>query len=221
MLRGIALAGRSASHVPARRHVSSTFADSADLPVDRSAVRPGVRITAPGGFVGTIERVDEDDVQIRHAGGAVIVPMSLLRVHGDEVAVALDLATTGALVVPVVAETLDVERRNVTTGSVRITKRVSEREMVVDEPLLRERVDVHRVAINRVVDVPPQVRQDGDTTIVPVLEEVLVVTKRLVLKEELHLRRVRHEVRAQQSFALKREHAVVERIDASPPDQAR
>lgn len=35
----------------------------------------------------------------------------------------------------------------------------------------------------------PEIRTEGDVTIVPVLEEVLVVEKRLVLKEELHIRR--------------------------------
>ena len=52
-----------------------------------------------------------------------------------------------------------------------------------------ETVEVTRVPIDKVVETAPEIRTDGDVTIVPVLEEVLVVEKRLVLKEELHIRR--------------------------------
>jgi hypothetical protein len=43
------------------------------------------------------------------------------------------------------------------------------------------------MAIDRGVDVAPEVRVEGNVTIIPVLEEVLVVEKRLVLKEKLHI----------------------------------
>jgi stress response protein YsnF len=43
-------------------------------------------------------------------------------------------------------------------------------------------------AVNRVVDAPSAIRQEGDTIIVPVLEEIMVVEKRLLLKEEIHIR---------------------------------
>ncbi|MCA1628121.1 MAG: YsnF/AvaK domain-containing protein, partial [Acidobacteria bacterium] len=61
---------------------------------------------------------------------------------------------------------------------------VREREEIVDELLLKEAVEVERVIINREVDAPVPVRYEGETMIVPVLEEMLVVEKRLVLKEE-------------------------------------
>ena len=58
-------------------------------------------------------------------------------------------------------------------------------------PLFREDCDVERVPIRRMIDQPAEIRQDGDTLIIPLMEEVLVVEKRLMLREELHIRRRR------------------------------
>lgn len=65
---------------------------------------------------------------------------------------------------------------------------------VPDEPLLREDCDIERVSIRKLIDKPAETRQDGDTLIVPLMEEVWVVEKKLMLREELHIRRktIRH-----------------------------
>jgi uncharacterized protein (TIGR02271 family) len=91
------------------------------------------------------------------------------------------------VVVPVIAEKLEVQKRRVESGSVRIRKVIREHEEVVDEPLIREEVQVKRVPVNQVVDGPVPVRHVGNTMIISLLEEVLVVEKRLMLKEELHI----------------------------------
>jgi uncharacterized protein (TIGR02271 family) len=116
------------------------------------------------------------------------------------------------LVIPVIVEEVDIQKRPVETGKVRITKVVHEREAVVDEPLLRDEVEVERVPIERLVEKVMPVRYEGDTTIIPILEEVLVVEKRLMLKEELHIRKRRVEVRQPQGVTLRREEAHVEHI---------
>jgi len=96
---------------------------------------------------------------------------------------------------------------------VRIRKVVHEREEVVDEPLLDEEVEVERVSINRVVGEPVQIRYEGDIAIIPLHEEVLVVEKRLMLKEELHVAKRQVERRDPQKVSLRREEAVIERKD--------
>jgi uncharacterized protein (TIGR02271 family) len=116
------------------------------------------------------------------------------------------------IVMPVVAETLDVQKRKVDTGGVRIRKVVHEREEVVDEPLMREEVQVKRVPINRVVEAPVPVRHVGNTMIISLLEEVLVVEKRLMLKEELHITKGEIETYKPQRVTLRTEEAVVERV---------
>lgn len=115
------------------------------------------------------------------------------------------------IVVPVMAETLEVTKRQVERLGVRLTKTVSERTESVEVPLMEERTEVSRVTVNRTVDVAPPVRYEGDTMIVPVLEEVLVTDKRLVLREELHIRKWQVEARVPHQVVLRREHIDVER----------
>ncbi|KYF75130.1 hypothetical protein BE11_39660 [Sorangium cellulosum] len=128
---------------------------------------------------------------------------------------------TDELVVPVVAQELEVKKRTVESGRVRVTKEVRERVEEVEEPLARERVFVERVAIDRVVTEPPATRQEGDTLIVPVVEEVLVVEKRLVLKEELRITRVRSvEMSSPAHVTLRSEDVRVERVPPREGDGA-
>ena len=58
---------------------------------------------------------------------------------------------------------------------------------------------------------------DGDTVIIPVVEEVLVVEKRLVLKEEVRLKRVRTTEHLDEPVRLRVMEAVVEREDLQSP----
>ena len=120
---------------------------------------------------------------------------------------------TPAAVVPVVEEELRVGKRVVETGRVRIHKTVHEHEEVVDEPLMREEYDVERVPIDEFVDGPVGPRHEGETLVVPVLEEVLVVEKRLVVREELRITRRRTEERRPQRVTLLSEEVSVERTD--------
>ena len=116
------------------------------------------------------------------------------------------------LVIPVMAETLAIDKRQVETGRVRIRKIVHEHEQTVDPPLWREEVVIERVPINRVVNEPPSTRSEGETLILPLLEEVFVVEKRLLLKEEVRITKRRIDTHAPQRVTLRREEATVERI---------
>jgi len=117
------------------------------------------------------------------------------------------------VVVPVVEEELEVHRRTVERGGVRVRKVVREHEESVDLPLMREELEVERVPVNRVIEGPVPVRQEGDTMVIPVLEEVLVVEKRLMLKEELRVtRRARVETESR-TVTLRAEEAIVERLE--------
>lgn len=118
-----------------------------------------------------------------------------------------------ALVVPVIIEELDVQKRTVETGKVRVTKTINEREELVDEPVVHEEAVVERVPINRIVDQPLEIRQEGDTTIIPLFDEVLVVEKRLLLKEEVRITKRQVEARKMQRVTLRQEEVQVERVD--------
>ena len=117
------------------------------------------------------------------------------------------------VVLPVVEESLTVGKRVVETGGVRINKTVHERQETVDVPLIEDHAEVERITVNRVLDAAPEVRREGDTLIVPILEEVLVVEKRLMLREELHIRLRRDEVHKPQQVTLRREEIEIERFE--------
>ncbi|CAA9581427.1 MAG: hypothetical protein AVDCRST_MAG86-2824 [uncultured Truepera sp.] len=128
-----------------------------------------------------------------------------------------DLASTvtqkvdDTVTVPVVEETLRVDKRTVERGRVQVNKRVLEREETVDVPLMQEVVEVERTSINRLVDEPTAVRYEGDTTVIPLFKEVLVVTKQLMLVEEVRVTKRRSEHRQPQQVMLRREEVTVER----------
>jgi uncharacterized protein (TIGR02271 family) len=116
------------------------------------------------------------------------------------------------VIVPVIEEELATGVRAVKTGAVRVDKRVEKRTRRISAPILHEDVEVRRVPINRVVDEAPKSRRRGDTIIVPVVEEELVVTKRLILKEEIHLVKRRTNGRVVKEVELGRERARVRRL---------
>lgn len=128
----------------------------------------------------------------------------------------LEPETQELIKVPVLQEEAWVEKRIVDTGrGVRIHKTVAEHPCRIDERLLRDEVEVTHVPVDRIVplDQAPATRYEGDTLVVPVLEEVLVVERRLRIKEELHITRTRREERHVDTVLLKSEQVGVERFD--------
>lgn len=121
-------------------------------------------------------------------------------------------AISDELVLPLVEEEVRIGKRPVSTGKVRIQTLVETVEERVRENLETEAVEVTRVPVDRVVTEAPQIRFDGDVTIVPVLEEVLFVEKRLVLKEELHIRRHVTTETVDVPVTLRRERASIEHV---------
>ncbi len=113
--------------------------------------------------------------------------------------------------IPLHTEELTVTRRAAVTGTVRVTLQTHMRDETIDENLASERVEIDRVAIGRVVDRVPDIREEGDTTIIPVVEEVLVTEKRLVLKEEIRMTRVRTVRNHHETVSLRTQQAIVER----------
>lgn len=125
-------------------------------------------------------------------------------------------AAQDPLVIPVLREELRVGIRKVDTGGVRIHKTVRVHDEQVEASLLRDAVEVRRVPVDRVVAMSeaPATRQEGDTLIVPVLEEVLVIEKRLRIKEEIHITRTARQEQLTESVTLRSEQVDIERFEA-------
>lgn len=194
-------------------------------------------VTGKNGLQGTIakapQQLSERDAEVLmrlENGQEVLVPVKALILRSDgSYYLPLSLTdieqgmrrshTQDTMVVPVLAEELDVQKRQIETGRVRIKMVVHERQETVDQPLMQDEIEVKRVPINRVADGPTPVRYENDVMIVPVLEEVLVVEKRLMLKEELHISKRRVEVHKPQQVTLRREEAIIERIQSQESNE--
>lgn len=116
-------------------------------------------------------------------------------------------------VIPLIEETVRIEKEDLVTGRVRVRTVTESFEHVVGQDLVSENVEITRVRIDREVAEVPAVRQEGDVTIVSLVEEEIVVTKRLVVTEEIHIRRVISAEKVETTISLRKQHAVVERED--------
>jgi uncharacterized protein (TIGR02271 family) len=120
--------------------------------------------------------------------------------------------------IPLVEERLSVGKRSVESGRVRVKVTVEERQETVTEPLARDDVQVERVPRNERLTEMPHVRLEGSTTIIPVVEEMLVVEKALVLVEEIHVRRRTETEMVEIPTTLRSERAIIERDNAPATD---
>jgi uncharacterized protein (TIGR02271 family) len=150
----------------------------------------------------------------RSDGSQITLPLSDLSWKGAGTWLLTDAVRDArGLVIPVVEERLEVSRERVETGRVRISKSVEAREVVVDDPLKRESVRVEHVPINQVVTgAVPQVREEGDVTVIPILEERVVTRTELVLVEEVRIHRDHSEYHDPQRVTLRKEVVAVERF---------
>ncbi|MRX52223.1 DUF2382 domain-containing protein [Paracoccus sp. S-4012] len=119
-----------------------------------------------------------------------------------------------AQVIPIVEEQVVVLKRKTLTEGVLVRTVVREDEALIDEPVASETVQVERVPLDRWVDGPVPVRQEGDTTIVTLLEEVVVVEKRLRATDEIRITRRREVGQHSETVRLRHEEAVIERVSA-------
>jgi uncharacterized protein (TIGR02271 family) len=119
------------------------------------------------------------------------------------------------LKIPLLEEQATMAKQDVTTGRVRVSTHVEDIDEVAHADLLSDSVEITRVTIGeRVTGSVPPVRTEGDSTIVPIFEEVMVVEKQLLLKEELHIRK-RSEVNTVEApVTLKRQWADVDRSES-------
>lgn len=183
---------------------------------------PSPQVFGPDGLLGTLAPdapPEPGQAVILLTGGArAVVPRDAITTRADGklylAVTAQDLRRQGAgdglragqtVTIPVVAEQIVVDKRLREAGKVVVHVEPREREEVIDVPLEEEQIDVQRVPVNRFVDGPVAVREEGDVTIVPVLEEVLVVEKRLMVREEVRITRRKVTTRHTQRVTLRTE----------------
>ncbi len=124
------------------------------------------------------------------------------------------------LIVPVHEEVLEATKRETDLGRVMVRKRVEDVPVEQTIEVEREHVSVERVAIDQPVESAPTPRQEGDTLVVPVVEEVLVTEKRLMLKEEVRVTRLRETEQVSIRDTVRREVVEVEERAEGDPANA-
>ena len=122
-----------------------------------------------------------------------------------------------AAAIPMFEEELRVDKIVSETDRVLIRTSVLERTEYADLELRSGEATIERVP-NLIVESPPAIRQEGDTIIIPILEEIMVVEKRLLLKEEIHIRRQEIVQHIRQPVRLRSEEVSLERQPSSNPN---
>lgn len=119
--------------------------------------------------------------------------------------------------IPFLQEYLTLGHREVEAGHVRVHLATTTEDRTLHAPVNHQRAEVQRIAIGRVVAEAPGIREeeDGAVLVVPVLEEILVTERRIVLKEEIRIRRVTTTENVETTVALHSQAATIERL---PPE---
>lgn len=165
-------------------------------------------------------------VHVRFEDGLeVVIPRALLREERDLLKLDLagsELAELGRGIVrvfPVVEETARADVRRVDTGGVRVSLQAEDYQTVVELPLEQVQASVTRVPLNRVLPddaATPEPRQEGDTLIIPVVEEEVLVFKRRVLKEEVRITRSAETTVYRRPVTLRRNTVEIENLEGRP-----
>jgi uncharacterized protein (TIGR02271 family) len=119
--------------------------------------------------------------------------------------------------IPLAEEELRVDKREIVTGRTRIRTVTDTTDHLISQELEGERIEVERIAIDVLVPEGadlPRIRVEGNVTILPVLEEVLVVEKRLRLREEVRITRHATRETTQTPITTRKQRAVVERLSS-------
>lgn len=153
--------------------------------------------------------VPREQIQAKDAG-VYFVPLRFAALEPEDAARPDD-----ALVIPVLVEKARIDKRWVETGRVRVTKAVHEERQDIEALLRREDVQIERVPVNRPLDRPVETRYEGEVLVIPVVEEELIVEKRLILREEVRITKRETEKPFTDTATLRKESVDVQRLQAS------
>jgi uncharacterized protein (TIGR02271 family) len=121
--------------------------------------------------------------------------------------------TAAEEVLKLAEEQVTLSKQKVVDGRVTVTRFTSEHDEVINTLLNREKVEVEHVAKTQRVESMPDIREENGVLIIPVVEEEVEVIRRLVLKEELHIRKVQESVPFQEVVTRRKQHVKVEKDD--------
>jgi uncharacterized protein (TIGR02271 family) len=124
---------------------------------------------------------------------------------------------SASTVLPIVEEELQVAKRRFETERVRVRTVTDSAEELVRQELTGELLEIERVPIDLLIEPGadlPRIRTEGDVTIFPVVEEVVVVEIRLRVKEEVRITKRATKELTETPITVRKERAVIERLNS-------
>jgi stress response protein YsnF len=156
----------------------------------------------------------------------VLVPAELLHAEEDDRGYSITARWSHfareaplRLDIPLLREDLAVTRQARIAEQIRVRRRVVREDRELATAVWTERIETERVPRDELVDELPRARQEGDTLVVPIVEEVPVVTMRLRLREELRIRVVREPSIDRRRVVVRRHELELERVDLPNNDK--
>lgn len=177
--------------------------------------RPALQSISPGRRSHAQAMVFVPQALSRKSALARTKPPSVSRVLVTTSKTRRAVETEKQVVVPVTEERARLLARRVTTDRVLVRTEVATHVEPIEALLRDQEVLVERVPVGREVESIPQVREEGGTLIVPVVEEELVVRTRLLLKEEVRVTRVEKSRQVRREVPLRRQTVTTERLPVS------
>lgn len=124
------------------------------------------------------------------------------------------------VVLKLAEEQVTLSKEQVVDGRVTVTRSTTEHDEVINTLLRHDKVEVEHVPKAQRIEVMPEIREEDGVLIVPVVEEEIEIVRKLVLREELHIRRVEQQVPFEEVVTLRKQHVKVEKEEDKPSSQS-
>ena len=123
-------------------------------------------------------------------------------------------------VISLAEETVEVSKKQVIDGYVRVTRQVTEHQQKIALMLRHQTAEIERIPKSERLAEMPAVREENGVLIIPIVEEEVEIVRHLVLKEEWHIRKVVSEEATEQVVSLRKQHAHLTRTPYSEPSES-
>ncbi|MBS6058845.1 DUF2382 domain-containing protein [Mixta calida] len=118
-------------------------------------------------------------------------------------------------IIPLAEEQAEVTTTRVVDRRIRIHRSTTTAEKLLETELWHEEVEIKHIEKNETLEEGyfPQVRQEGDVLIVPVIEEQVEIIRRHILKEEVHIHKLKKNEQFQQKVTLRSQEIEISKED--------
>ncbi|HFZ8996743.1 TPA: DUF2382 domain-containing protein [Citrobacter freundii] len=112
-------------------------------------------------------------------------------------------------------ERVELDTQKIVDRRVRITRSTRTDEKSITTELTQQNALIQRIAKNEAVEEGniPQIRQEGDVTIIPVIEERVEIIKHYVLTEEIHVIKNHRTELHQENIILRSQEIIIKAED--------